>query len=67
MVDACKVRRMWLMEYIWRMDVVCGCFLVEMSSFGFCSVGVCFFQAEDGIRDVEGSRGLGDGYKGQRP
>ena len=24
-----------------------------------------FFQAEDGIRDVEGSRGLGDVYKKQ--
>ncbi len=24
-----------------------------------------FFQAEDGIRGVEGSRGLGDVYKGQ--
>ncbi len=24
-----------------------------------------FFQAEDGIRDVERSRGLGDVYKGQ--
>ncbi len=24
-----------------------------------------FFQAEDGIRDAEESRGLGDGYKGQ--
>ena len=26
-----------------------------------------FFQAEDGIRDVERSRGLGDVYKRQRP
>ena len=25
-----------------------------------------FFQAEDGIRDVERSRGLGDVYKRQR-
>ena len=25
----------------------------------------CFFQAEDGIRDVERSRGLGDVYKRQ--
>ncbi len=24
-----------------------------------------FFQAEDGIRGAEESRGLGDGYKGQ--
>ena len=27
--------------------------------------GLCFFQAEDGIRDVERSRGLGDVYKRQ--
>ena len=27
---------------------------------------VVFFQAEDGIRDVERSRGLGDVYKRQR-
>mgnify|MGYP003692270405 CR=1 FL=1 len=26
-----------------------------------------FFQAEDGIRDVERSRGLGDVYKRQAP
>ncbi len=26
---------------------------------------VFFFQAEDGIRDLVGSRGLGDVYKGQ--
>ncbi len=31
-----------------------------------CTVGVFFFfQAEDGIRDVERSRGLGDVYKRQ--
>ena len=29
-------------------------------------VCVGFFQAEDGIRDVERSRGLGDVYKRQR-
>ena len=28
-------------------------------------VGAAFFQAEDGIRDVERSRGLGDVYKRQ--
>ncbi|CZS09930.1 hypothetical protein CDFC105_83938 [Clostridioides difficile] len=32
-------------------------------------MGLCFFffQAEDGIRDVERSRGLGDVYKRQLP
>ncbi len=33
---------------------------------GICSFeNVFFFQAEDGIRDVESSRGLGDVYNGQ--
>ena len=31
---------------------------------GFSSCG-CFFQAEDGIRDAQESRGLGDVYKRQ--
>ena len=30
-------------------------------------LGSVFFQAEDGIRDVERSRGLGDVYKRQHP
>ncbi len=32
-----------------------------------CDTNMCFFffQAEDGIRDVERSRGLGDVYKRQ--
>mgnify|MGYP003381632231 CR=1 FL=1 len=30
-----------------------------------CSYGVFFFQAEDGIRDLVRSRGLGDVYKRQ--
>ena len=40
--------------------------------FFFCCMGVCFsfvfvcfFQAEDGIRDLVRSRGLGDVYKRQ--
>ena len=32
----------------------------------FCSVLFVFFQAEDGIRDLVRSRGLGDVYKRQR-
>ena len=32
----------------------------------FCVVFVFFFQAEDGIRDLVRSRGLGDVYKRQR-
>ena len=30
-----------------------------------CFLCVCFFQAEDGIRDLVRSRGLGDVYKRQ--
>ena len=30
-----------------------------------CGVGFFFFQAEDGIRDLVRSRGLGDVYKRQ--
>ena len=33
----------------------------------FVSFFLFFFQAEDGIRDVERSRGLGDVYKRQVP
>ncbi len=29
------------------------------------SMGVCVFKAEDGIRDAQESRGLGEVYKGQ--
>ena len=36
-----------------------------VSSAVICSV--FFFQAEDGIRDLVRSRGLGDVYKRQRP
>ena len=32
---------------------------------GLIALAVFFFQAEDGIRDVERSRGLGDVYKRQ--
>ena len=30
-----------------------------------CGASICFFQAEDGIRDLVRSRGLGDVYKRQ--
>ena len=32
---------------------------------GLCNVVFFFFQAEDGIRDAQESRGLGDVYKRQ--
>ena len=39
-----------------------------MGGGGGCGVGcVFFFQAEDGIRDLVRSRGLGDVYKRQDP
>ena len=43
-------------------------FSVLIRNLGFCSVllFICFFfQAEDGIRDLVRSRGLGDVYKRQ--
>ena len=36
-----------------------------MSGWGGGGGGVFFFQAEDGIRDAQESRGLGDVYKRQ--
>ena len=34
---------------------------------GYCGEIFFFFQAEDGIRDAQESRGLGDVYKRQHP
>ena len=45
---------------------VCGC--VVCARHGYClrqGGSVFFFQAEDGIRDLVRSRGLGDVYKRQ--
>ena len=39
-------------------------FLASLCSFLVCCLFV-FFQAEDGIRDAQESRGLGDVYKRQ--
>ncbi len=39
--------------------------LYEMADSSLLVFFVFFFQAEDGIRDVERSRGLGDVYKRQ--
>ena len=44
----------------WKIVFVCG----GMYSF---FLFVVFFQAEDGIRDLVRSRGLGDVYKRQTP
>ena len=42
------------------------CFSIDLLKFGTVILKVwIFFQAEDGIRDVERSRGLGDVYKRQ--
>ena len=40
-------------------------FVVCAVEYGTPIVWVCFFQAEDGIRDLVRSRGLGDVYKRQ--
>ena len=42
----------------------CSYLCVEEGWSGWCVV-LCFFQAEDGIRDLVRSRGLGDVYKRQ--
>ena len=39
--------------------------LFERREFLIATCRIFFFQAEDGIRDVERSRGLGDVYKRQ--
>ena len=41
-------------------------FLIVSSSYRVVIFFVFFFQAEDGIRDLVRSRGLGDVYKRQR-
>ena len=40
-------------------------FVLRSSRRGNCVISVFFFQAEDGIRDLVRSRGLGDVYKRQ--
>ena len=45
------------------MDCVCSMRFVSCRRTSFCSC--FFFQAEDGIRDLVRSRGLGDVYKRQ--
>ena len=42
------------------------CVIVDKSRVVVSVVGSFFFQAEDGIRDLVRSRGLGDVYKRQR-
>ena len=44
---------------------VCQCVLGRIGAIDCISVVSFFFQAEDGIRDLVRSRGLGDVYKRQ--
>ena len=44
---------------------VLACYCHVCTFRWICSCGVFFFQAEDGIRDLVRSRGLGDVYKRQ--
>ena len=46
--------------------MVCVVCTLDGLTVGVCAVFVFFFQAEDGIRDLVRSRGLGDVYKRQR-
>ena len=58
---------MW-MEYVCDVVACRMCFVIDgMCRWGLCKtcVDVFFFQAEDGIRDLVRSRGLGDVYKRQ--
>ena len=45
--------------------VYCDVCSTELSSYGILLFCCFFFQAEDGIRDIVRSRGLGDVYKRQ--
>ena len=49
------------------LQTYCSLLLRLYFIYGRCSVRCCFllFQAEDGIRDLVRSRGLGDVYKRQ--
>ena len=47
-------------------DVLCISYLVAGDVFLMHQFAFFFFQAEDGIRDLVRSRGLGDVYKRQR-
>ena len=49
-------------DYLWKMMVLC---IVQFSVCVCCVCVVFFVQAEDGIRDLVRSRGLGDVYKRQ--
>ena len=42
-----------------------SCVIVKAEDMGVCEMRSFFFQAEDGIRDLVRSRGLGDVYKRQ--
>ena len=42
------------------------CSRITVSLICVCACRIFFFQAEDGIRDLVRSRGLGDVYKRQR-
>ena len=41
------------------------CFVADQGGMEMSTGCCCFFQAEDGIRDLVRSRGLGDVYKRQ--
>eukprot|EP00656_Telonema_subtile_P048485 TRINITY_DN5787_c0_g1_i5.p1 TRINITY_DN5787_c0_g1~~TRINITY_DN5787_c0_g1_i5.p1 ORF type:complete len:106 (+),score=4.46 TRINITY_DN5787_c0_g1_i5:3-320(+) len=46
---------------------ICIIFILVLKVYARGSVAFFFFQAEDGIRDLVRSRGLGDVYKRQVP
>ena len=55
-----RVTSRWILSQVVLTKVVYYCMKIDIRL-----VDQFFFQAEDGIRDVERSRGLGDVYKRQ--
>ena len=51
---------------LYNLQCCCACIPVHAEGYAYVGVvGLFFFQAEDGIRDLVRSRGLGDVYKRQ--
>ena len=56
---------MTLHLYVYYIMLLADCWLSFIFFIVFFFFVICFFQAEDGIRDLVRSRGLGDVYKRQ--
>ena len=56
---------LWVFNRLFFLLFVCYCNIYSYVSYGLVLFVFFFFQAEDGIRDLVRSRGLGDVYKRQ--